>query len=147
MSELNVKDTNPKDGIGVKKVPFSVIPAQVLGEVGLGMLEGSIKYRRHNYRIAGIRASIYYDACFRHLMAWWEGEDVDPDSGISHISKAIAGLIVLRDGMMQENWNDDRPPKVKSGWVQVQNKKAEEILNKYSEHKPPYTEKGLNETL
>ena len=136
------KDTNPKDAIGTSKVSFSVIPAPVLAELGLAMLEGAIKYRRHNYRIAGVRASVYYDASFRHLMAWWEGEDIDPDSGISHITKAIAGLVVLRDSMMMENWNDDRPPRVKTGWIQEMNKKVEELLKKYPMPKQPYTEKG-----
>ena len=136
----NKKDTNPKDAIGIAKVPFSVLSAPVLGEVGCAMYEGARKYRRHNYRIAGVRASVYYDACFRHLGAWWEGEDLDPDSGINHVSKAIAGLMVLRDSMMLENWVDDRPPKVKSGWVQKLNTKIKEIIKKYPKGEKPYTE-------
>jgi len=116
--ELNVKDTNPKDAVGTKKVPVSVLPMPVLGEVGLALLEGARKYGRHNYRVAGVRGSVYIDACFRHLASWWEGEDVDPDSGLSHITKAIAGLVVLRDSMLMENWKDDRPPKIKDRWVQ-----------------------------
>ena len=137
---MSNKDTNPKDAVGTKKVPLSVLPSPVLAEVGLAMLEGARKYGRHNYREAGVRGSVYYDACFRHLMAWWEGEDIDPDSGLSHITKAVAGLIVLRDSMMNENWKDDRPPKVKEGWIQKLNKKAKDIIEKYSETKDPYTE-------
>jgi len=139
-SEDRVKDTNPKDAIGIKKVPFSMIPAPVMGEVALALLEGARKYRRHNYRIAGVRASVYYDACFRHLMAWWEGEDIDPDSGLSHIVKAIACLVVLRDSMLMENWNDDRPPKVKQGWVKILNEDAKRLLEKYPNVLEPYTE-------
>ncbi len=141
MSET--KDTNPKDAIGLSKVPFSTIPAPVLAEVGLALLEGAIKYRRHNYRVAGVRASVYYDACLRHLMAWWEGEDIDPDSGLSHVTKAIAGLMVIRDSMMKGNWNDDRPPKVDAGWVNELNIKVKELLKKYPNPKTPYTEKDL----
>jgi hypothetical protein len=138
----NVKDTNPKDSVGIKKVPFSTIPGPVLAEVGLALLEGARKYRRHNYRVAGVRASVYYDASLRHLMAWWEGEDIDPDSGLSHVTKAIAGLMVLRDSMMIGNWKDDRPPSVKAGWVQEMNKKAGEIIEKYPNGLEPYTELG-----
>jgi len=138
--ELNVKDTNPKDAVGTKKVPVSVLPMPVLGEVGLALLEGARKYGRHNYRVAGVRGSVYIDACFRHLASWWEGEDVDPDSGLSHITKAIAGLVVLRDSMLMENWKDDRPPKIKDGWVQELNKKAAEIIEKYPNALEPYTE-------
>ena len=139
------KDTNPKDAVGIKKVPLSVVSAPVLMEIGLGMMEGARKYRRHNYRVAGVRASVYYDAAMRHLMSWWEGEDIDPDSGLSHISKALACLSVLRDSMILENWNDDRPPKHKDGWVQEYNKKAKEIIEKYPEELEPYTELNSKE--
>jgi hypothetical protein len=139
------KETNPKDCVGIKKVPFSVVSAPVIAEIGLAMMEGARKYGRHNYRVAGVRASVYYDACLRHLMAWWEGEDIDPDSGLSHVGKAMACLTVLRDGMMVGNWVDDRPPKSKSGWVQEMNKEAEVIIAKYPTSLPPYIEKDNTE--
>ena len=138
--ELTSKDTNPKDAVGIAKVPLSVVSAPVLMEIGLGMMEGARKYRRHNYRIAGVRASVYYDAAMRHLMGWWEGEDIDPDSGLSHVSKALACLTVLRDSMILGNWKDDRPPRHKIGWIAEYNKKAKEIIEKYPEGLEPYTE-------
>jgi len=141
----DTKNTNPKDAVGIKKVPFSVLPAPVIAEVGLGLLEGARKYGRHNYRVAGVRASVYYDAFFRHIMAWWEGEDIDSDSGLNHVTKAIADLMVLRDSMMRGNWKDDRPPKVKSGWVQGMNKKASEIIKKYPDALEPYTQSNTDE--
>ena len=74
------------------------------------MGEGAVKYGKHNWRVEGVRASIYYDATLRHLLSWFDGEDVDPDSGVHHVSKAIASLMVLRDAMIQNNCVDDRPP-------------------------------------
>lgn len=139
----SIKASNPKDAVGIKKVPFSTVPARIMAEVGLALLEGARKYGRHNYRAIGVRASVYYDACLRHLGAWWEGEDIDPDSGLSHITKAIAGLVVLKDSMEMGNWADDRPPRIKQGWVQDLNKKAEEIIAKYPESKDAYTEINL----
>lgn len=140
MAESNIKDTNPKDAVGTKKVPLSTVSAPVIFEMGLAMLEGARKYGRHNYREAGVRASVYYDASLRHLAAWWEGEDIDPDSGLSHIVKALAGLAVLRDSMRKGNWVDDRPPKVEAGWVQELNKQAAKIIEKYPDAVIPYTE-------
>ena len=139
-NECSIKTTNPKDALGIRKVPLSTVPATVLGELGLAMLEGAAKYGRHNYRVIGVRASVYYDAVVaRHLPAWWEGEDDDPDSGLSHITKAIASLVVLRDAMIQGKFVDDRPPRSPKGWVEKLNAKAVEILEKYPEPKPPYT--------
>jgi len=137
---MNTKDTNPKDAIGIKKAPLSTVPCAVLMELGVGMLEGACKYSRHNYRVAGVRGSVYYDATMRHLMSWWEGEDLDPDSGLSHITKAIASLVVLRDAMINNKMTDDRPPKLPEGWLNDLNAKAAALLEKYPEPKPAYIE-------
>ena len=142
---LSRKDANPKDACGTAKVPRSTVSAVVIGEVGLAMLEGARKYGRHNYRVAGVRASVYYDATNRHLDAFWEGVDVDPDSGIHHLSKAIASLMVLRDSIIQRNWIDDRPPKSPPGWQQELNAKAAAILAKIPDSAPAMTELGLRE--
>ena len=105
------------------------------------MMEGARKYGRHNYRIAGVRASVYYDASMRHLMDWWEGQDIDPASGLSHVTKAITSLFVLRDAMLNEMWTDDRPPKHKNKeWIAEYNKKAGEIIEMYPDSKDPFTE-------
>lgn len=104
---------NPKDIAGSRKPGISCVPANVMAEVGVALYEGALKYGRHNWRDAKstLRASVYYDAAMRHLMAWWEGEDTDPDSNMSHITKVLSCLTVFRDAMMSEQWTDDRPPK------------------------------------
>lgn len=139
---MKSKPSNPKDVLGIQKVPMSAVPANVLAEIGLGMLEGASKYGRHNFRGVGVRASVYYDAVWRHLMAWWEGEDIDPDSGLNHVAKAMSSLVVLRDSMLRENWQDDRPPRSKP-FIADFNKKASEVMEKYKDKKPKhYTEIG-----
>lgn len=127
----NLKDSNPKDSVGVKKVPFSTVPAGPIAELGLAMLEGALKYGRHNYRAVGVRTSVYYDAALRHLTAFWEGQDIDPDSGLPHIVKAMACLVVLRDSQMIGNVTDDRPPSYPDGWQGSQNEHAAMLIDKY----------------
>lgn len=136
------KATNPKDAVGTSKVPFSTVPAPVIAELGLALLEGARKYGRHNYREIGVRGSVYYDACLRHITAWWEGQDVDPDSGLSHLTKAMACLAVLRDSQLAQNWTDDRPPRLPGHetWVSELNAKARGILERYPDAPPAYTE-------
>lgn len=129
------KLTNPKDIVGTRKAPMSTVPANVMAEVGVAMLEGACKYGRHNYRIAGVRASVYYDGTMRHLMDWWEGQDMDPDSGLSDITKAITSLVVLRDAMIQGMCTDDRPPSAKA-FRQELNAKAAEIIDRYQHLNP-----------
>ncbi len=133
------KDTNPKDAVGVKKAPISTVSGAVIAELGVAMLEGARKYGRHNYRISGVRASVYRDAAFRHLNKWWEGEDIDPDSGLSHITKAIASLTVLRDAQIFDNWTDDRPPPLPEGFLDSLDAAAAAVIKQYPNAKDPFT--------
>lgn len=102
------KATNPKDAIGSDKLPLHLWPetATVLG--CLGLLDGALKYGRANFRAIGVRASIYVDACRRHLAAWFEGEDLDPDSGLPHLAHALACLAIVVDAQAAGKLRDDR---------------------------------------
>lgn len=136
------KDTNPKDAVGIRKWrQLSCIPSLVLCEIGVAMLEGALKYGRHNYRVAGVRASVYIDAAQGHIIQFWEGEDLDPDTKLSHVTKAITSLIVLRDSMIQDNWVDDRPPKAKLDKVRDNLQGiVDEMMDKYPEPVEAFTE-------
>ena len=137
---MSKKDTNPKDAVGCTKPPMSTVPSPVMMEAGLAMLEGALKYGRHNYRDAGVRSSVYYDATLRHMMRWWEGEDIDPDSGLSHITKAIASLIVLRDAQMQGKIAfDDRPPAADPTWFKTLEAKVAPLLARFPNPVRPFT--------
>lgn len=134
---MNSKPSNPKDALGVRKAPMSTVSAVVLAEVGVAMLEGAAKYGRHNYRAVGVQSSVYYDATMRHLMAWWEGEDIDPDSGMSHITKAITSLVVLRDAMIQGMLTDDRAPSSAEFYARL-NELAGAILDRHADKAPKH---------
>lgn len=105
---IGLKQTNPKDAIGSDKMPLHLWPetATVMGT--LGMLDGALKYGRLNWRSAGIRTSIYIDAVRRHINAYAEGEDFDPDSGCPHLAHALACLAIVVDAGAAGNLNDDR---------------------------------------
>lgn len=127
------KPSNPKDSFGSKKAGLAFVPATVLLEVGVAMTEGALKYGPFNWREVGVRGSIYYDATIRHLTSWYEGEDTDPDSQLSHITKAITSLIVLRDSMIQGNYRDDRPPRTRFplSWRMGLDQRVVELMEKY----------------
>lgn len=138
----DTKDTNPKDSIGCTKPPLHTVPTGPLFEAGAVLLHGHCKYRGYNWRVAGVRNSIYYDAVMRHMMAWWEGEDTDPDSGLPHIAHAIAGLCVLRDSQMIGNCTDDRPPRRQHPFNALRPLVAEMAQKPQPE---PYTEQNTAE--
>jgi hypothetical protein len=104
------KPTNPKDAIGSGKLPLDLLPESGSVFEALAMLEGGLKYGSYNYRAIGVRASIYYAACRRHLMKWWNGEWDDPNTGVPHLASARACLGIILDAMLMEKLTDDRPP-------------------------------------
>lgn len=108
MSAPESKPTNPKDIIGCDKLPLHLWPTTATAMGCLGLLEGLTKYGRSNFRESGVRASIYVDACKRHLDAWFEGEECAPDSGIPHLANAIACIAILIDSDAVGKLVDDR---------------------------------------
>ena len=137
----STKDTNPKDLIGITKPSMSSVSGGALLLLGAAMTEGH-KYGRHNYRVSGVRAGVYYDAIWRHLLAWWEGEDIDPDSGLPHTAKAMACLAILVDAEMNGKLNDDRPPKLPADWMARMQEAFTGVFDNIKDKiKEPHTEK------
>jgi hypothetical protein len=112
---METKPSNPKDAAATNRLDLSLFPATARAYGALAMVEGDQKYGGYNYRAAGVNASIYYAACGRHLDKWYNGEELDPKTGIPHLANAIACLAVLIDGIEVGNWTDDRPPPVDLG--------------------------------
>ncbi len=102
------KPTNPKDAIGSNKLPLHLWPTTATALGCIGMLNGAAKYGRLNFRDAGIRPTIYIDAIKRHLDAFLEGEELDPDDGVPHLAAALAGLAIMVDARVVGKFVDDR---------------------------------------
>lgn len=71
---------------------------------------GSGKYDDDNWR-QGYSWRLSYGAMQRHLRAFWTGEDVDPESGLSHLAHAAWHCMVLwkYSNAPQYSQFDDRP--------------------------------------
>lgn len=102
------RDTmNPKDSIGSDKLPIHLWPFAATAMGCLALLNGALKYGRANWRASPVRASIYVDACHRHIAAWFEGEEND-EEGVPHLSSALACLAILADAKAAGTLHDDR---------------------------------------
>lgn len=105
---MDTKLSNPKDLIGSDKLPLHLWPETASALGCLALLDGALKYGRSNWRAVGVRASIYVDAAKRHLNKWFEGETVDPDSGLPHLAHALACLAIVIDAEVAGKLTDDR---------------------------------------
>lgn len=108
MSET--KATNPKDAIGVLKVPLHLVSPIVKAYQSLAHYLGNVKYGAWNFRTCGARASVYKAALDRHIDKWWEGEEFDPADNTPHLANAQACLNILIECSVGGNLVDDRPP-------------------------------------
>jgi len=104
------KDSNPKDRAATTRLDLSLFPATARAYGAWAMTEGDLKYGGYNYRVVGVKASVYYSACGRHLDKWFNGEECDLDSGVPHLASALACLAVLIDAKECHKLTDDRPP-------------------------------------
>lgn len=78
-----------------EKVDMTILPPSFLIETATALTYGSRKYDRYNFlRLEGA-GQRYAAAMMRHWVAWMSGEDIDPDSGLSHLSCASANLAML----------------------------------------------------
>jgi hypothetical protein len=108
---LDAKETNPKDRAATTRLDLSLFPATARVYGALAFAEGDLKYGGYNWRVAGVKASVYYAACNRHLDKWFNGQESDSVTGVPHLANAIACLAVLVDAIVVGRLNDDRPPR------------------------------------
>jgi hypothetical protein len=79
--------------------------------VATALHNGRHKYGLTNWRHGGASASVYLDACLRHVMSYAEGQEVDPDDGVPHLAAAAACLAILIDSSVCGTLNDTRGAK------------------------------------
>jgi len=109
--EMKPSNPNPKDAIGVTKLPMHLIPGTALAHLSLAFMEGALKYGKFNWRVAGVRASIYLDAMKRHIEKWENGQDFDEETRINHLASVMACCSIILDATACGKLTDDRPPR------------------------------------
>ena len=102
-------DDNPKTIYGEAKFRISDTPVNSIRLLGLVHNNGATKYGTLNWREHTVSASVYYNAAWRHMAAWYEGEDLDPESGLPHLAHVMACMSIVLDAEKFDKLNDDRP--------------------------------------
>ena len=122
------KDSNPKDRVAAGRLDLSLFPDTAVAYGALAMTEGDAKYGGYNYRVAGVRASVYVAAARRHLAKWFNGERCDSRTGVPHLASVLGCVGILVDAIECGKLNDDRPPKYHiSGMIETMEKTVARI--------------------
>lgn len=90
------------------KIGVWMLPVDPLLDIAKVLDFGASKYAAYNWT-NGISYSRIYGSLLRHLFAWWKGEDIDPESGLSHLSHAGCNILFLLQFARSRKEFDDRP--------------------------------------
>lgn len=116
---------NPKTQFGLRKPQLHLIPPSAMIEEAMVFRSGAEKYGPANWREEPVSASTYMSATLRHLMQWWDGEDLDPESRFSHLAHARSNTAILLDANASGTLIDDRPkPGAASQMIQAYTKES-----------------------
>ncbi len=116
-TEINsgeVRYIDPETGgeKGTKLARYDLIPEMPLHALAEHCGRGAAKYDDHNWR-KGYPWSISFNALNRHLWAWWNGEDIDPELGSHHLDAVMWHALTLREYAEAHKERDDRPKMIR----------------------------------
>ena len=149
---------NPKDAIGMGKLPMHLVPTAVTRYAALGFAEGALKYGKYNWRVAGVRISIYLDALHRHLAKlqdgeWCDGDSLGPDpvtgepqgTQVPHLASIICCAGIILDAWECDKLTDDRPPVNSNTSIDMESRQAhiahlKKMFESYTPHQHVITD-------
>lgn len=101
--EAPAKGTKADNG----KASLSLIPRAYLEGTANAFGYGANKYGKWNYT-KGIEITRTLDAAMRHILAFLDREDLDPESGLNHLFHASASLAMTIYNLEHNQGLDDR---------------------------------------
>lgn len=126
------KPSNPKQAMGIKKVPMSCLSSQAIALVAQAVVAENLEeYAKHKKVVV----STHFNAAVSYFMNFWEG--VGDDMSPPMLARAMARLVVLRSAQIEGRLRDDR---VSTDGLHVRelNEKAVEIIEKYPKCVDPF---------
>lgn len=106
-------DGNIVEGFAPKfdatKVRVDLLPIEPMMQIATVFGFGAKKYFANSYRQGEtVVWSRTYGSIMRHMMAFWSGEDKDPESGLPHLAHAGTQLFILMEHSTHNENKDDR---------------------------------------
>ena len=90
-----------------EKVRWELLSVDAINEIAKVMTFGARKYNDHNWR-GGFDWSRLIGAAYRHLSAWHNGQDKDPETGLSHLAHLGCCVMFLLEHETRGLGKDDR---------------------------------------
>ena len=95
-------DTGAQRDNAEGKHRMSLVPHNALSAVMQRYLAGAETYGENNWKL-GMKTSVLYDSCMRHLMADWTGDESE-----DHLGAALWNVMGMIDNRVNRPEMDDR---------------------------------------
>ena len=90
------------------KAPISLVPVEAITGMAMAFKYGAEKHGKYNFRNNDITYTELIDALLRHTLAFLNGEDNDPESGLPHTYHLGANFAMLEYNRVNFPNKDDR---------------------------------------
>ena len=85
------------DGAGPAKPRWDLLPTRAVTAIVKVLTFGAMKYGDENWRLVAAGRRRYLAAAYRHIIAWQQGEKLDPESGQPHLAHAACCILFLAE--------------------------------------------------
>jgi hypothetical protein len=89
------------------KLPLSWVPTSLVRAVAGVLKKGAEKYAKDNWR-KGMSWTEVSESLERHLLAWRDGEDLDPETELPHLDHMACNIAFLIEFQKRNLGQDDR---------------------------------------
>ena len=90
------------------KLRMDLVPTEAISALAQILTDGAQKYGERSWE-RGMEWGRVYAALQRHLLAWWSGQDTDPESGHPHLWHVLTNAMFLVAYEQRQIGSDDRP--------------------------------------
>jgi hypothetical protein len=90
------------------KLPYHLIPWDAMDSIVAVLRFGAAKYGERNWEQGG-SWSRDFGALMRHMTAYWQGQDLDLESGLPHLAHAGCCVLFMLAYFLRKIGTDNRP--------------------------------------
>ena len=97
-----------------KKPKMNLLPPKAIVEISKVLTFGAAKYDAENWRKLDDLQNRYTAGALRHIFAHMDGEELDPETNLSHLAYAMCCLLFKLEIELEERFKEEESREVDS---------------------------------
>ena len=98
-----------------EKPKMNLLPPKAIVEISKVLTFGAAKYDAENWRKLDDLQNRYTAGALRHIFAHMDGEELDPETNLSHLAHAMCCLLFKLEIELEERAEKERPRETYTG--------------------------------